>query len=116
MRLHRAGFPLRIPSVKSVVRCCFLGVWCLGAWCLIATPCRAADAWRTFTDTSGRRMVAKILKVEAEQVILELKANGEHVTIAMDKLSASDAVFVLQHSGAEGTLPLTRPPFWPPTS
>ncbi len=59
-------------------------------------------------------MVAKILKVEAEQVILELKTNGEHVTIAMDKLSAGDAVYVLQHSGAEGTLPLTRPPVWPP--
>jgi len=60
-------------------------------------PGRAADSWRAFTDTSGRRMVAKILRVEAEQVIFELKSNGAQVTIAMDQLSAGDALFVLKY-------------------
>ena len=69
---------------------------------------RAAESWRVFTDTSGRRMIAKILRVETEQVILELKSNSQQVTIAIDQLCAGDALFVLQyHEPAESEHPPT---------
>jgi len=76
-----------------------LAIQCLlfGACCLLPMSSRAADSWRVFTDTSGRHMVAKILRVETEQVTFELKSNGQHVTLAMDKLCAGDALYVLQY-------------------
>jgi len=51
----------------------------LGASCLIPTPCRAGDEWRKFTDISGRQMVAKVVRVEADVVVVELKSSGEQV-------------------------------------
>jgi len=54
----------------------------------------AADEWRTFTDVDGRKMVAKILRVETDFVVVELKANGHQVPIDFEKLSASDVAFL----------------------
>ena len=61
---------------------------------------RAADDWRTFTDASGRQMVARIVSVEAGRVIVELKSNGRQVPLALDKLSPVDVLVVMQHKAA----------------
>ena len=66
--------------------------------------CRAGDEWRTFTDISGRRMVAKVLRVEAEHVVVELKSSGEQVSIRINKLSVGDMLFVLEHKATGGTV------------
>lgn len=60
----------------------------------------AADDWRTFTDTSGRQMVARIVSVEADRVVVELKSNGRQVPLELDKLSPVDVLVVMQHKAA----------------
>ena len=74
---------------------------------MIPMPSRAADDWHTFTDLSGRRMVAKVLRVDNEVLVAELKSNGQQVSIAFDKLSPGDVMFALQHSS--GTPPEVKP-------
>ncbi len=61
---------------------------------------RAAEAWRTFTDTNGRQMVARIVRVEAERVVVELKANGQQVPLELAKLSPVDVLVVMQYKEA----------------
>jgi hypothetical protein len=68
-----------------------------GVLILIPVLGTAADEWRTFTDLDGRAMVAKVLRVESDSVVVELKANGHQVPIDFEKLSAADVVFLKQH-------------------
>ncbi len=74
---------------------------------MIPIPCRAADDWHTFTDLSGRRMVGKVLRVDAEVVVVELKGNSQQVSIPFDKLSPGDVMYALQHS--DGPTPAAKP-------
>jgi hypothetical protein len=68
---------------------------------LLASAAHAADAWHTFTDKGGRKMVAAIVKVEDTYAILKLKANGREVTVGFDKLSAEDIEFLNSHEPGE---------------
>lgn len=68
---------------------------------LLASAAHAADAWHTFTDKGGRKMVAAIVKVEDTYAILKLKANGREVTIGFDKLSEEDIEFLNNHEPGE---------------
>jgi hypothetical protein len=63
----------------------------------------AADDWRTFTDVDGRQMVAKILRVEATFVVVEIKANGHQVPIDFEKLSVADVAYLKDHKEAAKT-------------
>jgi hypothetical protein len=63
----------------------------------------AADDWRTFTDVDGRQMVAKILRVEATLVVVEIKANGHQVPIDFEKLSVADVAYLKDHKEAAKT-------------
>lgn len=74
-----------------------------GWFLLIPGLCHAADPWRTFTDERGRKMVAKILRVEADFVVVELKADGRQIPIDFEKLSEADVAFLQKYRSEANT-------------
>jgi hypothetical protein len=66
----------------------------LGMLLLLPSLGFAQGDWHTFTDTKGRKLVGKILKVEADSVLVELKGNGRQVRLAFDSLSQEDIGYV----------------------
>lgn len=68
---------------------------------LLASAVHGADAWRTFTDKGGRKMVATVVKVEDTYAVLKLKANGREVTLGFDKLSDEDVEFLNSYDAGE---------------
>ncbi len=69
------------------------------AFLLVPLLAGAADEWRTFTDVGGRTMQAKILRVEGDKVIVELRANGKQLPISFEKLSKEDVEFLREYKG-----------------
>lgn len=55
---------------------------------------RAADSWHTFTDVHGRKLEAKVLQVEGDFAIVELKSNGRQLPIEFEKLSEEDVEYL----------------------
>ena len=76
---------------------------------LIPGLCHAADTWRTFTDDKGRKMIAKILHVEASFVVVELKADGRQIPLDFEKLSEADVAFLQKYKSAANTAKPTDP-------
>lgn len=74
-----------------------------GLLVLVAWPAFAADAWRTFTSSDGRKMEAKILRVEYDFVMLELKKDGRQIPVEFDKLSDADVAFLRAYKEAKAT-------------
>lgn len=68
---------------------------------LAALPLSGADKWRTFTDIKGRKMEAKILRVENDFVVVELKASGKQLPVEFDKLSEEDVEFLKNYDDSE---------------
>ena len=60
-----------------------------------------ADHWRTFTDYRGRKVEAKILSVESDFVVVELKQSGRQLPIDFDKLSEKDVTFLQNYEEPE---------------
>jgi hypothetical protein len=81
----------------------------IGWFLLVPALCHAADAWRTFTDDKGRKMVAKILHVEASFVVVELKADGRQIPIDFEKLSEADVAFLRKYKPDASTTEPTDP-------
>ena len=50
--------------------------------------------WHTFTDVNGRTMEARIIRVESDFVVVELKSNGKQLPIDFEKLSEKDVEFL----------------------
>jgi hypothetical protein len=71
---------------------------------LLSSPAFATDAWRTFTDARGRKMEAKIIRVESEFVLVEVKSNGKQLPINLEDLSEEDVDFLSRY---EADLPAT---------
>lgn len=61
----------------------------------------AADEWRIFTDTTGRTLEARVMKVEEAAVLVKLKSTGREARIGFDKLSQKDVEFLRTPSPAE---------------
>lgn len=61
---------------------------------LLPTSVRSADAWRTFTDVKGRKIEAKVIRVESDFVLVELKANGKQLPIDFENLSEEDVEYL----------------------
>ena len=78
----------------------------------------AAEEWRTFTSSDGRKMEARIVSVKADSVVVDLKSNLSQIMIDFKKLSKEDVEFLKQHGAgaaqgadtvADGTLPDGEP-------
>ena len=54
----------------------------------------AGDVWHTFTDVMGRKLEAKVLRVESDLAIVEIKSNGKQVPLEFNRLSAQDVKFL----------------------
>jgi hypothetical protein len=90
----------------------------LGVVALIAVA-RAADDFRTWSDTTGAfKVEAKLVKVEGNDVYIESKA-GKALKIPKDKLSAADQKFLAEQPAAnpfqevEPAAPASEPPKTP---
>ncbi len=62
-------------------------------------PLRGADNWHTFTDVRGRKLEAKILRVEKDHVVVELKSNGRQIPLDFENLSEEDNEFLGSYDG-----------------
>jgi hypothetical protein len=62
-----------------------------------AARLHAADAWHTFTDIRGRKLEAKILRIESDHVVVELKSNGRQIPLDFENLSDEDNEFLKNH-------------------
>lgn len=54
---------------------------------------RAQEPWITFTDTTGRSLVAEILKVESASLKIRREADRRVLTLPVDMLSDEDQAF-----------------------
>jgi hypothetical protein len=75
----------------------------------LPTLLHSADAWRTFTDTGGRTLVASVVKVEETYAVLKLKRNGREATVSFDKLSEEDIEFLTNYVPAEAASETAEP-------
>jgi hypothetical protein len=87
--------PYRIHCHQKPMRCQTL------LFLLLSTLLHSADAWRTFTDTGGRTLVASVVKVEETYAVLKLRKNGREVEIHFDKLSEEDVEFLENYDPGE---------------
>ncbi|MCW1884164.1 SHD1 domain-containing protein [Luteolibacter flavescens] len=62
---------------------------------------------RTWTDTTGRKIEADIVRVEGEQVVLQFK--GKEVKLALSKLSEDDRKFVVEWKETAPETPAAAP-------
>ena len=64
----------------------------------------SAASWRTFTDIKGRKIEAKVIRVESDFVVVELKTNGKQLPIDLENLSEEDVEYLNHYddSPAEG--------------
>jgi hypothetical protein len=65
-----------------------------GTFLLMPMAGDAADVWHTFTNLNGRKLVAKVLSVESDSVVVEIKADGRQIALDLDQLSDGDVDFV----------------------
>ena len=80
----------------------FFRTVCLSA--LLALPSTAtATSWRTFTDVRGRKLEAKVLRVESDHVVVELKSNGKQLPLDFENLSDEDNEFLRNYDDDAGT-------------
>jgi hypothetical protein len=57
----------------------------------------SAETWHTFTDFMGRKLEAKILRVDFDFVVVELKASGKQLPLDFDKLSDEDLDYIARY-------------------
>lgn len=63
---------------------------------LFLTPLsgHASNVWHTFTDVMGRKLEAKVMRVEGDFALVELKSSGKQLPLEFDKLSDEDVEFL----------------------
>lgn len=79
------------------------------AWLFAPPALRAADDWHTFTAADGRRMEAKILRVEHDFVLVELKKDRRQIPIDFDMLSEADVAFLRDYNFRKRQAPSPTP-------
>jgi hypothetical protein len=79
---------------RNITRKPFMRFLLLCGLILLQTSAGSADAWRTFTDIKGRKVEAKVIRVESDSVLVELQANGKQLPIELKKLSQEDVEFL----------------------
>lgn len=80
------------------MRCfgCLLGIL------LLAGICRAGEEMRTWTDAQGRKIEARMSRLDGDQVLLELK-DGRKIPYPLAKLSADDAHYARHFESASAS-------------
>ena len=84
-----------LPSASRIALRCIL-IACIFVTCI---PClQGAETWRTFTDKRDRKIIAKIIKVNDDSALVELRSNGHQHVIRFDSLSVEDVKYLENYS------------------